>query len=107
VYQIARVIREIHEHYDMPLEIPELAKEAGMSSSGFHTAFKSVTSTSPLQYIKHIRLHKAREIIQREGEKVNTAAARVGYESVSQFSREYKRTFGSTPSEDRQIVSAY
>ena len=107
VYQIARVIREIHEHYDMPLEIPELAKEAGMSSSGFHTAFKSVTSTSPLQYIKHIRLHKAREIIQREGEKANTAATRVGYESVSQFSREYKRTFGISPSQDRQPISAF
>lgn len=107
VYQIARVIREIHEHYDMPLEIPELAKEAGMSSSGFHTAFKSVTSTSPLQYIKHIRLHKAREIIQREGEKANTAATRVGYESVSQFSREYKRTFGVSPSQDRQPILAF
>lgn len=107
VYQIARVIREIHEHYNMPLEISRLAKEAGMSSSGFHTAFRSVTSTSPLQYIKHIRLHKAREIIQREGEKANTAAARVGYESVSQFSREYKRTFGVSPSRDRLPVSAF
>ena len=105
--QIAHALKEIHDHYTEPLEIPRLAQAAGMSSSAFHSTFKAMTCTSPLQYIKHIRLHKAREIIQTEGEKANTAAARVGYESASQFSREYKRTFGITPSEDRQIVSAF
>ncbi len=105
--QIAHALKEIHDHYTEPLEIPRLAQDAGMSSSAFHSTFKAMTCTSPLQYIKHIRLHKAREIIQAEGEKANTAAARVGYESVSQFSREYKRTFGVSPSQDRQGLPAY
>ncbi len=105
--QIAHALKEIHDHYTEPLEIPRLAQDAGMSSSAFHSTFKAMTCTSPLQYIKHIRLHKAREIIQGEGAKANTAAARVGYESVSQFSREYKRTFGVSPSQDRQGIAAY
>ncbi len=100
-YQIARVINNIHENYSQPIVIPALAKEAGMSPTAFHSAFKSVTSISPLQYIKNIRLHKAKEFIQNEGEKVNTAATRVGYESTSQFSREYKRFFGTSPTSDR------
>ena len=77
-----------------------------MSSTAFHSTFKAMTSISPLQYIKNIRLHKAKEFIQNEGEKVNTAAMRVGYESTSQFSREYKRCFGISPAKDRHAVSA-
>ena len=106
-YQISRVISRIHEHYSEPIEVQELAREAGMSSTSFHTSFKAMTSTSPLQYIKNVRLHKAKELIQSEGERANAAAVRVGYESASQFSREYKRCFGVTPARDRQDAPAY
>ncbi len=106
-YQISRVINKIHEHYYEPIEVQALAREAGMSSTAFHATFKSMTSTSPLQYIKNVRLHKAKELIQQEGEKANAAAMRVGYESSSQFSREYKRCFGITPARDRQQVAAF
>ncbi len=106
-YQISRVINKIHEQYSQPIEIQALARETGMSSTAFHATFKAMTSTSPLQYIKNVRLHKAKELLQNEGEKANTAAMRVGYESSSQFSREYKRCFGVTPAKDRQQVSAY
>ena len=106
-YQISRVISKIHDQYSHPIEINALAKEAGMSATAFHTSFKAMTSTSPLQYIKNVRLHKAKEMIQREGEKANAAAMRVGYESPSQFSREYKRCFGTTPASDRQHASGF
>ena len=105
-YQISRVINKIHEHYSEPVEIQALAKEAGMSSTAFHATFKAMTSTTPLQYIKNVRLHKAKELIQNEGEKANAAAVRVGYESSSQFSREYKRCFGATPAKDKSMVTA-
>ena len=62
-----------------------------------------MTSTSPLQYIKNVSLHKAKELIQQEGEKAKSAAVLVGYESSSQFSREYKRCFGVTPGSDRLV----
>ncbi len=100
LYQISRAINRIHEDFPKPLEVQTLAKEAGMSVSTFHSNFKDITSTSPLQYIKNIRLHKAKELIQQEGEKVYEAAVRVGYESSSQFNREYKRLFGITPAKD-------
>ena len=104
LYQIARVINKIHEDYSNPIDVQTLAKEAGMSTSAFHTNFKDVTSTSPLQYIKNIRLHKAKELIQQNREKVYTAAMHVGYESSSQFNREYKRFFGVTPAKDRMEI---
>jgi len=100
--QISRVIAIIQENYSKPIAVQSLAKEAGMSPTAFHSAFKSMTSVSPLQYIKNIRLHKAKEFLQNEGEKVNIAAMRVGYESSSQFSREYKRCFGIPPTEERR-----
>lgn len=106
-YQISRVISKIHEQYSTPIEVNALAKEAGMSATAFHQGFKAMTSTSPLQYIKNVRLHRAKEMIQREGEKANAAALRVGYESPSQFSREYKRCFGVTPASDRQNAAVW
>lgn len=106
-YQIARAIRKIHQSYSEPIEIQSLAREAGMSSTAFYSSFKTMTSTSPLQYIKSVRLHKARELIQQEGERANTAAARVGYESTSQFSREYRRCFGVPPARDKQPVPVH
>lgn len=104
LFQISRVISLIHENYQSPLDVQSLAREAGMSVSAFHTNFRTITSSSPLQYIKNTRLHKARELIQQHGERASDAALRVGYESVSQFSREYKRCFGAPPTRDRQAV---
>lgn len=107
LYQISRIISTIHKNYTKPINIQELANEAGMSASAFHTSFKAVTTTSPLQYIKNIRLHKTKELIQQEGEKAYSAAIKVGYESTSQFNREYKRCFGFTPAKDRTDASRY
>jgi AraC-like DNA-binding protein len=70
-----------------------------MSVSSFHSNFKAVTGASPLQYLKSIRLHKARTLMAQDGLGVSTAAWNVGYESVSQFSREFKRYFGHTPTD--------
>lgn len=98
--QISRVIRRIETRYTENLTVDQLATEANMSVSAFHHNFKSVTSTSPLQYLKSYRLHKARLLMLHDGMKASTAAIRVGYESASQFSREFKRYFGVTPGED-------
>jgi AraC-like DNA-binding protein len=73
----------------------ELATRLGMSTSAFHLHFRVITSYSPLQYLKGVRLNKARQAIQGGGTTVNEVARAVGYESPSQFSREYKRYFGS------------
>lgn len=97
---ISRVIKRIESQYTENLSVDQLAAEANMSVSAFHHNFKSVTSTSPLQYLKSYRLHKARMLILHDGLKASTAAVRVGYESASQFSREFKRYFGVTPGED-------
>ncbi len=99
-YQIAQVLERIHKSYGEMLGLNELAADAGMSISTFHSAFKAVTSISPLQYIKNVRLHKARQLMLQDGEYVYEAASRVGYESTSQFSREYKRLFGIPPGKD-------
>ena len=97
---IGRVLKRIESQYTENLSVDQLASEANMSVSAFHHNFKSVTSTSPLQYLKTYRLHKARMMIIHDGMKASAAAIRVGYESPSQFSREFKRYFGVTPGED-------
>lgn len=99
VSQIARVLRVMEQRFTENLTVEDLAREANMSVSAFHHHFKAVTATSPLQYIKSLRLHKARLMMLHDGLKAGTAASRVGYESGSQFSREYKRFFGTPPSE--------
>jgi AraC-like DNA-binding protein len=96
--QIARAIRNLHDNFTKPVSISELAASVGMSVSVFHRYFKQFTKQSPLQYIKALRLHRARTLMLREGIKVAPAAERVGYESSTQFSREYKRFFGHSPS---------
>ncbi len=96
-YQVSRIINRIHENCAQDFDVQDLAREAGMSTTAFHTAFKNLTRTSPLQYLKNVRLHRAKELIQIQGEKANQAASIVGYESATQFSREYKRFFGVTP----------
>ena len=97
---ISRVLKHIESQYTENLSVDRLAAEANMSVSAFHHNFKAVTSTSPLQYLKNYRLHKARMLMIHDGMKASAAAMRVGYESASQFSREFKRYFGTTPGED-------
>jgi AraC-like DNA-binding protein len=107
--RIARVLRRIHTHYARELDIHTLALEANMSTPAFHAHFKAVTQTSPIQYIKAIRLHQARLMMIRNGMNAQTASTRVGYESPSQFSREFKRMFGRSPQEEarhlKQLLS--
>lgn len=98
--QIARAVRRIERHYTDNLSVDLLAAEVNMSVSAFHHNFKAVTSTSPLQYLKSYRLHQARMLMLQQGLKASAAAMRVGYESASQFSREFKRYFGVTPGEE-------
>ncbi len=94
--QIQRVLQHLHNNYPQQFDVTALARYAGMSVSAFHHNFKAVTASSPLQYLKAIRLHKAR-MLMLEGVGAGLAADRVGYESASQFSREFKRYFGTTP----------
>ena len=98
--QIARALQRIHTEYQTPLDVETLARTANMSVSVFHQHFKTVTSTSPIQYIKSIRLHKARMLMAQEGFNAKSAAGEVGYSSPSQFSREFKRVFGKSPAEE-------
>ncbi|WP_272663216.1 MULTISPECIES: helix-turn-helix transcriptional regulator [unclassified Providencia] len=83
-----------------PIKIEELAKISGMSVSTFHTHFKKITSLSPLQFQKILRLEKARERIRKQITDISSAAYKVGYMSPTQFSREYRRYFGIAPSKD-------
>jgi AraC-like DNA-binding protein len=95
--RIARAVVQLRERYQQPLSIDELASSLHMSTSSLHHQFKAATSMSPLQFQKQLRLHEARRLMMMEGLEANTAAHRVGYESASQFSREYKRLFGAPP----------
>jgi AraC-like DNA-binding protein len=98
--KIAKAIKKIHASYNEKLDVDQLAKEAGMSAPSFHSHFKNVTATSPMQYLKSTRLHQARLLMARNGLTAASACVEVGYESASQFSREFKRLFGRTPIEE-------
>ncbi|MCC5809000.1 MAG: AraC family transcriptional regulator [Ectothiorhodospiraceae bacterium] len=104
--RISRVMRRIHGDYAQALEVSVLANEAGMSVPAFHAHFKAVTRTSPIQYIKSVRLHQARLMMIRDNLTAAAAAARVGYESPSQFNREFKRLFGRSPGEEARNMRA-
>jgi AraC-like DNA-binding protein len=97
---IARAIGRIREDLRSPIAIPNLARQVGMSASSFHKNFKTITSTTPLQYQKELRLLEARRLLKTGSASVTAAAFEVGYESSSQFSREYARKFGVPPSQD-------
>lgn len=97
---IARAIGHIRGDIRSPIAIPDLARRVGMSASSFHKYFKTITSTTPLQYQKELRLLEARRLLKTGGASVTTAAHDVGYESPNQFSREYARKFGVPPSQD-------
>src|SRR6185369_7820919 len=101
--RISRVIGHLRQHYDEPLRIESVARELGMSVSGFHHHFKSVTAMSPLQFQKQVRLQAARRLMLGEDLDAASAGFRVGYEDPSYFSRDYKKLFGSPP--QRDIVS--
>lgn len=95
--KIGKAIKLIQSNFCGELNISALATEAGMSVAAFHANFKALTATSPMQYLKTTRLHNARLHMLQDGMSATTAATQVGYESVSQFSREFKRFFGRTP----------
>ncbi|WP_266167910.1 AraC family transcriptional regulator [Dyella subtropica] len=99
-HQVSRAIQWLRECYDRPLRIDELAAQVNMSASSLHHHFRSMTAMSPLQYQKQLRLQEARRLLIAERCDVATAAHRVGYESPSQFSREYSRHFGAPPLRD-------
>lgn len=104
--QIHRILHRIHSEYARVMDVAALAGEAGMSVSALHHHFKAVTSTSPLRYLKTIRLHKARMLMVQDSVGASIAAERVGYESPSQFSREFKRLFGATPIDETHRLKA-
>jgi AraC-like DNA-binding protein len=99
-HRIAKALQRLREDFDRPLRIEDIAREAGMSVSGFHHHFKAVTAMSPLQFQKRIRLQEARRLMLGEGLDAGSAGHRVGYGDVSQFTREYKRLFGAPPMRD-------
>ena len=98
--QVSRAIGWIKRNYAQPFRIDSVADAAGMSPSSLHEHFKAVTSMSPLQYQKQLRLQEARRLMLAEAVDAATAGFRVGYESPSQFSREYRRLFGTPPASD-------
>jgi len=99
-HRVNRAIEWLNQHYDEPLRIDELARVANLSTSTLHHRFKAVTAMSPLQYQKQLRLQEARRLMLCENLDVSSAGYRVGYESPSQFSREYSRLFGEPPVRD-------
>jgi AraC-like DNA-binding protein len=98
--QIARAIDWLKGNFTKPLRIDDLAAQVNMSTSTFHHHFRQVTAMSPLQYQKWLRLNEARRLLLTENQDATTAAFQVGYESPSQFSREYSRLFGAPPLRD-------
>ena len=99
-HRISTAIGHLREHYDEPLRIESVARDLGMSVSGFHHHFKSVTAMSPLQFQKQIRLQAARRLMLGDGLDAASAGFRVGYEDPSYFSRDYKKLFGAPPQRD-------
>ena len=99
---IARAVARLRQDFDQPLRIEQIARELGMSVSGFHHHFKAVTAMSPLQFQKQLRLQEARRLMLGEDLDAASAAYRVGYHDASHFNREYKSLFGVPPMRDVQ-----
>ena len=104
-YQIARTIEWLKENFSKPVKVEDLANNSGMSVSAFHNHFRSMTAMSPLQFQKKMRLNEARRLMLAEHLDASKAAFEVGYESPSQFSREYSRLFGAPPMKDIRQLS--
>lgn len=102
--RIGRAVALIRADFKQPLPVERLADAAGMSPSSFHQHFRAVTSLSPLQFQKQLRLIEARRLMLVEGLSASSAAFEVGYESVSQFTREYGRMLGLPPRKDREAA---
>jgi AraC-like DNA-binding protein len=103
---LAHIVRWIRDHHDDTLRIERLASLAGMSESTFHRHFRAVTRMTPIQYQKAVRLQEARLALVSGGHDVAEVAHAVGYDSASQFSREYRRLFGAPPGRDAQRIRA-
>ena len=106
VRRVARAVALLRAEFARPLRVEQLAETAGMSPSSFHEHFRSVTSLSPLQFQKQLRLIEARRLMISEEASASSAAFAVGYESVSQFTREYGRLFGAPPVRSTRIAKA-
>ncbi|MCE1245771.1 MAG: AraC family transcriptional regulator [Firmicutes bacterium] len=104
--RVVKVLNIMQNSYWEKLNVEQLANSAALSVSAFHRAFKEITSDSPIQYLKKIRLTKAKEFLIQEKIKASAAADKVGYESFSQFSREFKRYFGHSPAEMMKEINA-
>jgi AraC-like DNA-binding protein len=104
--RVSRAVRWITEHYDRKFRVEELARACGMSASAFHRDFHAVTALSPIQFQKQIRLQKSRLLLLTGADDIATIGYRVGYDSTSQFSREYRRQFGLPPGRDAQRLRA-
>jgi len=102
--RIARAVALLRAEFAQPLPVERLAAAAGMSPSSFHQHFRAATSLSPLQFQKQLRLIEARRLMTAEGATASSAAFAVGYESVQQFTREYRRTFGLPPGRDAEAI---
>ncbi|MBZ6457164.1 AraC family transcriptional regulator [Pseudomonas fluorescens group sp.] len=105
-YRIAKAIDWLKLNYDVALRVDELAARVQMSAATFHHHFRQLTAMSPLQYQKWLRLNEARRLMLNEHQDVSSAAFKVGYESPSQFSREYSRLFGMPPKRDVAALRA-
>lgn len=99
-YRIAEALDWLRNEFNRPLRIEELARELGMSASGFHHHFKALTAMSPLRFQKQLRLQEARRLMLGEGLDATSAGQRVGYDDASYFNREYKKLFGEPPVRD-------
>ena len=98
--QVVQAINWIRDNYKIPMRIESLARQVNMSTANLHRHFKQLTGLSPLQYQKQLRLYEAQRLMLMENERVSDAALSVGYESITQFNREYKRVFGEPPLRD-------
>lgn len=103
--KVARAARWLRENFHQPLKMDQLASSVGMSISSLHHHFKSVTAMTPMQYQKQLRLNEARRLMLIEKLDAGTAGYRVGYQSASQFSREYSRFYGQSPARDVRMVA--
>ena len=109
-HRMVRAVDKLRKNFDKPLRIEAVAKELGMSASGFHAHFKAVTAMSPLQFQKSLRLQEARRLMLGGNLDAAEAGYRVGYEDPAYFSRDYKRHFGEPPMRDverlRELATA-
>ncbi|RII40210.1 AraC family transcriptional regulator [Pseudooceanicola sediminis] len=104
--RIAEVVAHLRAHLDQPMRVEALARIAGMSATVFHQSFKAMTGTTPVQFLKRLRLLEAQRQLRGGEASVTQAAFGVGYESPSQFSRDYSRMFGTSPRSDRMGIAA-